>query len=160
VASVSKQEMLKQVRDGYAQLDQVLTGIPTGSQLSSEGWTTADHVFHVAGWEEIALAAIEGRDDDPEIACLFEGNESGDVDRTNERLHLRHAGGNLAAARARLEDVRRRLLAVLQALPEGRLDQPWRPGDAGATIAEGVAANTYDHYPEHIAAVRNLSGAG
>jgi DinB family protein len=109
------------------------------------GWSTRDHVAHLAAWEAVELARAEGRSGLPEH-----------LDMLAEVAWRRRRGGSLTEALRRFAEVHRRLVSALTDLPETALRRPWNPAFPDS-LAANIARNTYRHYAEHLPAVRRLS---
>jgi uncharacterized protein (TIGR03083 family) len=128
----------------------------TDEQLQEPGvtgdWSVRDVLAHVAVWDSEALNALPG------IAAgrrgadydTYEGGVDGFNARKSEELH----GMPLDQVRELMDDTHRQLLDYLQELS---------PADVATSHVEAfrgrLAADTWDHYPEHAAAIRALREA-
>ena len=127
-----------------AGLDDAAWHLPGAAPSDAGGpdWSLAEHVGHVADWQELAIdyvavAAQTGRwpsDDD------FDG---GDFDRYNERRRAPWTTMPAAVIQARLAAARPRLIATVRALPEDVIR-----GDAGWGWIHMVLGG---HYLDHLA---------
>lgn len=109
-------------------------------------WSIRDILAHIAVWD------TECRNVLPEIADGRRGHpadDEEDTDTFNARKTEELGGMPLDAVREMLADSHRQLLDYLEGLD---------PGDIVATSVESFRArlgsDTWDHYPEHAAAIR------
>jgi Protein of unknown function (DUF1706) len=118
---------------------------PASGLLPESGWTLRDHVAHLAVWEALELARVEGRSGVPEHLEIL-----------REALFRRHRGGSLSAALEGFAAVHRRLVAALTDVPDATLRRLWHAAFPDS-LAANVARNTYVHYAEHLPAIRRLA---
>lgn len=164
-------EALRRIRERRSTLDALLERLDTTTLLRAGpgGWTPADHLAHIAAWEQSLVALLAGT---PRHAALGVTAETyaGGADAVNAEVYRLHAGRPLEEV---LSFYRRSHEEVLEAV--GKLSdadllrtyssfQPLEPGtDSGAPIIGWIMGNTADHYDEHIAWIRNIvvgDGAG
>lgn len=148
-APFSKYELLVRIDDAFAAVTRELSGASarTGEAPSSEGgWSATDHLSHLAGWEALELARVEGRSGAHEVVALQVDAVRRAVGRPSERR----------AAWSRLEAAHRRLMRAIWDLPEAALRRPWHPARS-FTLAAELATNTYQHYNEHLEKSRGPS---
>jgi hypothetical protein len=101
-------------------------------------------VSHLAGWEAVEVARTEGRSGAAEALSL-----------AIEPIRRRWSTDSTAEALRHLETVHRRLVVALVEVEETALRRPWHPAYPGS-LAANVARNTYQHYTEHLPAIRRL----
>ena len=144
----SKYELLVALDDAFAALGRQLRPFHargTDAGPAKGAWSVADHVAHLAAWDALELARVEGRTGASEaLALQFETLRR----RVGRRAHHR-------CAWSRFEDVHRRLMYAVWDLPEPALRRPWHPSRS-YTLAAELATNTVEHYREHLA---KLTGA-
>ena len=60
--TATKEALLARIRDGYNMFASLLRGIRPGDQTRplDGGWSVAEHVAHLASWEQLALAVLTG----------------------------------------------------------------------------------------------------
>ena len=119
-----------------------------------DGWAIKDHLVHIGAWERWLLALFEGRD---RLAAMGAGGADRDVDAINAVVWERHRRDSLADARAYFDDAHDQLMVVLDRQSTEDFERPYRsffqPAEGEAAtqpVLVAVAANTYDHYDEHI----------
>lgn len=124
-----------------------------------EGWSIKDHLAHVADWEEVLLALLDGRDP---YASLAEVPES--TDALNAVLRQRRADQPAAEVRQLLEETHRRTVTRLGELGEAALAKPYAAYQPGSTrpdrdrpIRGWVLGNTAEHFDEHRAWIQALA---
>jgi hypothetical protein len=145
---LSKYELLVRIDDAFAAIARELGG---GRGRAGEppsrggGWSITDHLSHLAGWEALELARVEGRSGAPEVVALQVDALRRKVGRPGERR----------AAWGRLEEAHRRLMRAVWDLPESALRRPWHPARS-FTLAAELATNTVEHYNEHVKKSRRL----
>jgi hypothetical protein len=147
---LSKYELLVSIDDAFAALARELRGTrarATDAPVPQRGWSVADHVAHLAGWDALELARVEGRVGASEILAL----------RLHALRRMMRRGAHPGAAWSRLEEAHNGLVRALWNLPEAALRRPWHPGRS-YTLAAELATNTVEHYREHLAACRDLVG--
>lgn len=105
-------------------------------------WSARDILTHVAVWDVLALSVLPGILESGEHVKLGEG-----LDTYNARMTEEKRGLSLDEVRQELEDTHRRLLEYLGAIDVDAFA-------ANAAFRERLAADTWDHYPEHAAAIR------
>jgi hypothetical protein len=112
----------------------------------SGDWSVRDVLGHVAIWDGECLAAL------PAIAAGRDEPSSDEwegIDAFNARKTEELRGMPLDQVRELMDDRHRQLLDYLQGLaPEGIAPEN------EAAFRERLASDTWDHYPEHTAAIR------
>jgi hypothetical protein len=124
------------------------------------GWAIKDHLVHVGAWEHWLLALFEKRD---RLAAMGAGGARREIDDVNAAVFEVHRNDSARDARAYFEDAHHRLMVVLDRLTTQDFERPYKAFfdaevDAGdddkQTVLVPVAANTYEHYAEHIEWIR------
>ena len=61
-SALTKEQLLASIRDGYNMFASLLRGIRPGDQARplDGDWSVAEHVAHLASWEQLALAVLTG----------------------------------------------------------------------------------------------------
>ncbi|MDQ4044479.1 MAG: ClbS/DfsB family four-helix bundle protein [Chloroflexota bacterium] len=112
-------------------------------------WSVRDILAHVAVWDTYAMDALPGileTGEHPRYDYQDETIDAYNARMTEEKRHL-----SLDEVREELEETHRRLLEYL-----GTVDaSAFAAKDA---FRERLAADTWDHYPEHAAAIRAWRG--
>lgn len=116
-------------------------------------WSVKDILAHVTFWEGSSArhleAALRG---EPPAPTKYKGLET---DEINDRVYRENRDRPLAEILEWSEDTHRRLVSAIEALPVEHLAEPGRyTWLEGQPLWEVVPGNSYDHYPEHIASIR------
>ena len=120
------------------------------------GWAIKDHLVHIGAWEHWLLALFEGRD---RLLAMGTNGAVNEVDDINEQVWQLHRNDSIDEARRYFEDAHSHLMSTLAAKTTEDLDRPYTSSfdnAAGLTFLAPVAANTYDHYDEHIAWIKEM----
>ena len=144
--------------------DQVITAIDAldeeamGHEVGG-GWTVKDTLAHIAAWEEILLRFhLGGEPFDQVIGLAGATYREISVDEVNAHLHENHRELSVEQVRRKLLDTHAALLDALADFPEGELYQPHPKLSQGEAASlcwiDYIAANTYEHYEEHLEQIR------
>ena len=124
------------------------------------GWAVKDHLVHIGAWEHWLLALFERRD---LLAAMGAAGAGKAVDDINAVVYERHRHDTPEQARAYFNDAHRQLMSVLDRQSTEDFERPY---DVFFPPAEGesdtqpvlvaVAANTYEHYDEHIGWIKEM----
>jgi hypothetical protein len=107
-------------------------------------WSVKDVIAHVTTWEEETLKLLPlimagGR---PPRYVTYGG-----IDAFNAQMSERKRGLSVAEVQDQAEATHRRLIAFVQSAPEEHFTQETR-------ARRRLRLDTYGHYPEHTAAIR------
>jgi len=146
----------KQLVDLIATIDEAALSAPG----PDGGWAIKDHLVHIAAWEHWLLALFERRD---LLAAMGAAGANRDVDSINAEVWEKHRHDSLAEVRAYFNDAHDQLMAVLDQQSTEDLERPYRaffePAEGEAAtqpVMVAVAANTFDHYEEHIGWIKEM----
>lgn len=124
------------------------------------GWAIKDHLVHVGAWEHWLLALFEGRD---RLAAMGAPGLDRNIDTVNAAVWEKHRHDTVEQARGYFDDAHDQLMAVLDQKSTEDFERPYRSffplaeGEAATQpVLVAVAANTYDHYDEHIGWIREM----
>src|SRR5439155_11176104 len=126
---LSKYELMVSIDDTFALLRRELGRVqPPASDAPTPGggWSVTDHLAHLAGWEALELARVEGRPGLRETLTL-------QAEALRRRLRRGH---HCRAGWSHLEEVHRRLVRALWDLPEAELRRLWHPARSFTLAAE------------------------
>jgi uncharacterized damage-inducible protein DinB len=147
----TRDEVLKLVRSGRAELEAALARIPEErieEPLLDGGWSAKDLMAHVAHWEMAFLSNLG----EPPPPVLDQGSE----EATNTAVFEYNRGRGLADVRREFEDVHRRLVErVSQFDDDGLNAQP--VADRDTVVWQFVAGETWQHYLSHIAQLEQVA---
>jgi hypothetical protein len=152
-------DVFEQIEAAWNELVELVRGIP-GAALNAtdaDGWALKDHLVHIAAWEHSLLALLEGRDRDAAMGVGYVDSE--DTDEINKaiwNLHRHESVDDVLRYFRDSHEELRRALAKLSStellLPYSHY-QPSEPEERRPVI-DWVAGNTYRHYSEHIAWIK------
>lgn len=167
-AAPAKAELLAAIEAAWTEFSAALDRLPP-EQLTvrdAQGWTVGDHLTHLAAWERSVAALLQGRPRHAGLGVSEALWKSHDVDAINTAVQQRSQGLSAAEARAELEAAHAALTAALAERPESDLALPphrFLPGapDDGdtRTLAHVAQENSSDHFVEHLAWIRELTGS-
>ena len=145
---MKRQEILSRIERAWTDLKESYAGLST-AQLTepgvTEGWSVQDILAHVTTWEEEALRylpSILGGGTPPRYSTTYGG-----IDAFNAQMTARKARLSLPEVLAQLDDVHRRVVALVQGAPEAELVNDTR-------FRRRLRLDTYSHYPKHAEAIR------
>jgi hypothetical protein len=123
-----------------------------------DGWAVKDHLFHVAAWELSLVALLEGRD---RLAEMGVAGVAEETEAINEAIWRLHRDASPEEALDSFREAHRRLVAALGNLSDEDLGRPYshfQPSDPEekSPVVGWVAGNTYEHYAEHVAWMKDL----
>jgi hypothetical protein len=156
--TVSKEVLLARIRDGYNMFASLIRTIRPGDQVRQleGGWSVAEHVAHLASWEQLALAVLNG-DQPYEAMGITAEDWQGDTDGINAALHRKHAGVSFEDARGAWQQVHASLVAAIEASTDEELSRPLGAG-AEDKVSDLIEGNTFGHYEEHAGWIREQLG--
>src|SRR5215212_3729859 len=137
--ALTKEQLLGRVRDGYNMFASLLRGIRPGDQVRAlDGdWSVAEHVAHLASWEQLALAVLTGGQPSEAMGITAEEWHQ-DTDGINDALHRKHAGIAFDAAKSLHQEVHASLMAAIEASTDAELMRPLGVGETD-TVRDLIA---------------------
>ena len=124
--------------EGLSDDDMLIPGV-------TDGWSVRDLLAHVAVWDGEALRFLPGIVEEGRGAGY--DTYTGGIDAFNRRASEEHRDRSLARIRQELAERHEQLLAYLRSLSDARIS-------GNVPFRERLAADTWDHYPDHAAAIR------
>lgn len=162
----NKARLRERIQESRARLEHALGRLSEEQLLQpgSEGWSTKDHLAHLAAWEESLLARYEGRDRYAAIGIDSTTAATGDVDTFNAIIYRQHRDRSLTEVLAMFRDTHARVLTLLDRLSEADLFRPYshfqpdtEPYDARPSAA-WIVGNTWEHDDEHAEQIERMFG--
>jgi len=124
------------------------------------GWAIKDHLVHIGAWEHWLQALFERRN---LLEAMGAAGAGRNVDEINAVVYEKHRHDPVKNALAYFSDSHQQLMRVLDRQTTEDFEQPYNvffPPAAGEAasqpVLEAVAANTYDHYGEHIEWIKEM----
>jgi hypothetical protein len=123
----------------------------------AEGWSIKDHLAHLVVWEQILLHGhLQGRSR-AEAAGIDESiARMAPEEGLNDYFQARDRDLPLAEVLARFRRSHQELLSALATYDEAKLLAPY--GAQGYPLMDAAAGDSYEHYQEHNAQIRQLAG--
>lgn len=159
---LTKQSILDQTRRDWQRLNGILARFD-GAALSAphppDGWSVADVIGHIAAWEGRMLRWIQTafRGEAlhiPEIASWDA------IHRANAESLEANRARPLDALRAEFSGNHAQLLEAIERVPDDAADPWWTLWDGvDVPFWKLAAANTYEHYREHLEELEKWAGA-
>ena len=159
-------ELLRRMDEAWSSLDAAL-GQLSEEQLErrdAQGWSAKDHLSHLAAWERSVAYLLQGRPRHEGLGVDEETWRGSGEDGINRVIHERTRDRSLPEARGDFEQAHQEMLAALSGLTDADIQRPYshfvsEPGSRGdRPIVELIVGNTYEHYQEHQAWLRQLTG--
>jgi Protein of unknown function (DUF1706) len=150
---MDKMTLLEDIRRAHAALEAAAGRLDEAAFMAEvpdmDGWTCKDVLAHVSWWSEHSAGVVEallaGRDPYPRDGAPF------DIDAHNARVLAESRGRSLDDVRRAEADAYRRVVAAVETAGEVDLLEPGRfAWLAGEPLARTVAADTSEHYVEHL----------
>ena len=157
-------EVIGKIEKGWHELDGLVRGLDAeGLSLhrAPDGWAVKDHLVHVAAWEHWLLALFEHRD---KLAAMGAGDAKREIDDVNTVVYENHRDDSVEAALAYFGESHARLMAAIEKQSTADFERPYKaffdPGQEtdDQPVLVAVAANTYDHYAEHVGWIKEQIG--
>lgn len=151
-------DLLQRSNDAWAELSRLLDSLDAEQMTSTDaqGWTVKDHMAHITTWEKSLLAFLGGQDPLAAMGLDPEQLASREVDRLNEGIYQANRSRPLAEVRSDFRATHDEIMAVLARLDNADLHrphayfQPDDPRNRQDPAIDWIAADTYEHYEEHI----------
>lgn len=149
-------EVVVRIERGWDELDKLANGLDhegLGLHRAPDGWAVKDHLVHVAAWELWLLALFEHRD---KLAAMGAEAAAKQIDSVNDVVYQNHRDDSVEDAMGYFRDSHAQLMEVLRRQTTEDFERPYKTFfEEGAETDEqpvlvAVAANTYDHYDEHL----------
>jgi len=132
------------------------------SRRDQAGWSVADHVTHLAVWEDSVAILFRGGRRHEALAIEEAFYAAGNFDEINEVIKVRLEGIALQEAIRNLEGAHRQLMGYLRTLRDADLDAeareffPQAPRNEDRALTTLIWDNTGRHFTEHLEWMRDL----
>jgi hypothetical protein len=155
------EELLARIADGWAALHQRITPLSSG-QLTTPGpdggWSVKDHLAHLATWEGMLIALLEGRPIHTAFGMSraeYDALES--TDALNAIIAEQNRDALLEEVMRNVEETHAWLITKISALANDDLHTPitlFQPDDPDGPderpVLVKIIGDTYGHYAEHL----------
>ncbi len=156
-------EVRARVQEKHQELVDLIAPIPPADLEQpgpDGGWTIKDHLVHIGAWEHWLRALFERQN---LLDAMGAGGAGRSVDEINAVVYEKHRDEPVKSSLAYFGDSHQQLMRVLDRQTTEDFEQPYNvffppaQGEAASQpVLEAVAANTYDHYAEHIAWITEM----
>ena len=144
--SESREDILKQIDERWAELKTQLADVPA-NRMGESGvvgpWSAKDVVGHITTWEQEAMDAISHSLRERDSASLAWKE---DIDGFNRQAVENTRSKSLDDLMANLDRTHEELLVFLAGVPDEAL--------AMDEVMTRIQEDTFDHYAEHTASIR------
>lgn len=157
---ISKDQILERVSESYQSLADALGSFYEQDPDNQGGsnrdeWTAKDLAAHIAAWEEVLLRFHIGGEHFAEVIEMPDAEyQVTPFDEVNAHLFEKYKVWSMDQVSEFLQRSHQALLTALIDLPEQTYQKPSETiavlGLDPYPLYEYIAANTYDHYAEHI----------
>jgi hypothetical protein len=155
------EELLARIADGWAALNQRITSL-SAAQLTTPGpgggWSVKDHLAHLATWEGMLIALLEGRPIHTAFGMSraeYDALES--TDALNAIIAEQNRNAPLEEVMRTVEETHAWLVTKISALADEDLLKPitlFQPDDPDGPderpVLVKIIGDTYEHYAEHL----------
>jgi hypothetical protein len=142
------QQLLKRLDKAWRDFEASYAGLPDSELLEpgvTGAWSVRDIIAHVTTWEEEALKhlplVLRG-ERPPRYSVTYGGIDAFNALTTEQKKSL-----SLPEVFRHQEDVHRRLIELIEGVPEDQLGGDTR-------FRHRLRLDTYGHYPKHASAIR------
>jgi hypothetical protein len=151
-------ETIEAIREQHEAFEALIGGL-TPEQMTAAGvsgdWSIKDIAAHLTAWQQRLLVILDAvrAGTEPVIPTTVPNVQ--DTDAANAEHYERNRDRTFHDVLHDLRETHRLVIDGLSPLTDGDLFAPdrlpWRKGRPLITV---VAGETYDHYPEHLSAIR------
>lgn len=158
----TKDLLLEQIANAWRDLQAVVSSLSETELVRMNpdtGWRVADHLFHLAAWEQGIAYLLTGRSRMDGMGITDEQWRDLAMDQVNEIIFERGRGRSAADAVASLRMAHEEMLNALTRLDDADLQRGYSTFDArnagdDRPIMGWIVGDTYEHYDEHLGYIR------
>ena len=162
----NKAALLALIATDWQRLEDFIAGL-TPEQLTTPnrttGWAIKDHLAHLAAWEGGIVWLLRGRPRPAGMGLDDHTFYHTNMDEVNERIYQQNREHPHTEVMTHFRAIHQQMLEALADLQEEDLTRPYGtydvngPGrDDGRPIIRWIAADTYEHYQEHLSYFNQL----
>lgn len=159
-APLDKQAILTSIQDSYAAFEAGLASLDARQMTApvlDGGWSVKDTLAHLSVWHRRALDILDPVEPPRVPGIPASGIEDTVINQFNAQFYAAHKDLPLDEVLAGFRESYRQLLAEVERMSEARLMSSLRDE---TRFWQVVAGNTYEHYPEHLSAIRAAFAEG
>lgn len=152
--------LLDRIRDSWNELVKTIDRVPA-SRVSAApkdgGWSAKDHLAHITVWLNVICARIDGQPEHLVFRMGANEHAKANIDQLNEKAYHVHRHESAPEVIAELKDAHRRTVLRIERMTEAELGRNPRPERANSKpLIAHIAADTFEHYLEHLSDIRAL----
>jgi hypothetical protein len=149
----TQQELLARIPPARRALDETVAAL-TEDELADlrdgAGWSTVDHLSHLAAWERMLVAHLTDGSAHEVAGVDRDRYAEMNLDELNNVLYHRVRGMALGAAMDEYRSAHEAVVAFLNTLDDAALQLPyWDDDPSMRTVMAKITGDTYQHYLEH-----------
>ncbi len=147
-----KSALLEEIRAERDALDSLIASLKprqlTVSGVTGGGWSVKDILGHLIGWQKMNLTWFEAGERGEISELPAPGLTWKDTPKLNALIYAEHRRRSLSAVRKDYESYHRRMLELIDQVPDADLVKVGRYIWAGKTwsLSDYIRANTASHY--------------
>ncbi len=149
---LDKATLLETIQTAYDRLvatlanlsDEQMTRIGSGG---GDVWTVKDALAHLTWWEHYTLHRLNGT---PRLIQDGDGDGTAILNDMNQKVYEENRQKSLPVVLAEFREAFQQIRAAVEDLPDDRL--------ADKDTQALIAANTYEHYDEHLQTIQTATG--
>lgn len=158
---ISKSALLEAMQSGYEEWENLLVQLDEATVTrpgASGTWSIKDVLGHIISWQRLTLARLEPLTRGEEF--VPDGPKK-TIDEWNARFYLENRDKSLAELQDEARTVYRQVVTLVENLSEEQLNDPAQVKWLGGSPAwKWIEGNTYEHYQEHVAAIKEWLDKG
>ena len=157
-------DVLNRIDHAWAPLAEVAQVLDEGQlgRAGPDGWTVKDHLALVTAWERGLLAVLQRQPRHEAMGVEPDTFARGGADAVNAAVYARQRErppaeviGDLLATHSRLRNTIAGMEDANLLRPYSEY-QPHEPGAFDDPVVESIGGDTYEHYGEHLKAIRGI----
>jgi hypothetical protein len=160
-----KQEILQRIERAYSEFTHFVTVLDVEAIHAKPGeqeWTIKDILAHVAAWEDVLVRFhLSGERFEDVIGLSGAEYRVTPFDEINQHLYEKYREWSLEKVKKLAQETHQELVGHLAQISDDELREPSRIitalGLDPYPMFEYIAANTYDHYSEHLETMKGIA---
>ena len=162
---VTVSQLFIRIARGRAELEEWMATLTPAQWIvpHKDGWSIKDHFIHLALWEKSTAALLRSESRYAAMGVQLGDLVSSEFDAINAQIYAQNKDRALDDALNLFHTAHMELLGELAKLSDADLMKPFshfQPNESGddqnAPILGWIAGNTYEHYAEHGAWIREM----
>jgi len=153
----TKSELLERILPAREELLRTITSLSLEdlSRPGHEGWSTKDHLAHVAAWQRMVVAHLRDGTDHAVLGMGPEVYAAAGLEVLNTRIYELHRNDPASDVLGEFNDACATLKAIASGLSDKQLAAPYWEDDTRPVI-DKIASDSYRHDIEHLEWIEEL----